>query len=479
MPTKTTEIRRVARSRFGYEALRPGQEEAIASLLEKRDTLVVQPTGAGKSAIYQIAGIMMQGVTLVVSPLIALQRDQVESIRDQPHTSVAELVNSMQTVSERKQTLERVSAGEVEFIFLAPEQLQKPDTLETLRAARPSLFVVDEAHCITEWGHDFRPDYLSLGEVIESLGHPAVLALTATAAAPVRDVIVERLGMREPRVYVYGFDRPNISLRADHFESEDDKLDALLKRLRWAERPGIVYTATRKTAEQLTASLIAAGFNAVCYHAGLRAKERDEIQQRFMSGSEEIIVATNAFGMGVDKPDIRFVYHYDISDSLDSYYQEIGRAGRDGDLAEAILFYRTANTGIRKFQAAGSKLQPEKIERVVEALKEAGSGVVDTKELAQKAELSPRKTTLVLQRLEDVGGIRKTDEGIELVDEGSLPELTRAAAEQQAGFSKLQRERLEKIEEYASLSSCRREYLLHYFGDDFKGPCGNCDNCGR
>jgi ATP-dependent DNA helicase RecQ len=220
---RNREIARVARERLGFETLRPGQEEAIASLLQGRDTLVVQPTGSGKSAVYQIAGLMIEGSTVVVSPLIALQKDQVDSIQYED----AAVVNSMLKATERRDTLERIEQGEVEYIFLAPEQLKKAETMDRLKAASVSLFVVDEAHCISQWGHDFRPDYLEIGTAIEELGHPPVLGMTATASDEVRQEIIERLGMKRPKVLVRGFDRPNISLRVDHFSAEEEKREAL------------------------------------------------------------------------------------------------------------------------------------------------------------------------------------------------------------------------------------------------------------
>ena len=235
--------------------------------------------------------------------------------------------------------------------------------MERLKEAEPSLFVIDEAHCISEWGHDFRPDYLALGNVIEALGHPTVLALTATAAPEVREEIITRLGLRFPKVFVRGFDRPNISLRVDTFQTEDEKMSGLIRRIRFAEKPGIVYVATRKNAETIMGALQEEGIPALFYHAGLKAAERNEIHDKFMKGGMEVIVATNAFGMGVDKADVRFVYHFDITDSLDSYYQEIGRAGRDGEKAEAVLFYRPENMAIRKFQAGSGKLEKRNIER--------------------------------------------------------------------------------------------------------------------
>ena len=264
-----TEIRigSVAREKLGFESLRPGQKEAVESILAGHDTLVVQPTGSGKSAIYQIAGLMLGGSTLIVSPLIALQKDQVDSIEEQiPADAVA--LNSTERISEIRERLSRVEKGQIEYIFLAPEQLHKPETLEDLKSGGISLFVVDEAHCVSEWGHDFRPDYLRLGHVIEAIGHPRVLALTATAGPRVRREIAERLRMRDPRVFVQGFDRPNIYLRVDRFKTEAEKRDALVHRVIWADKPGIVYVGTRKAAEEIMRALAEEGLGSLFYHGG-------------------------------------------------------------------------------------------------------------------------------------------------------------------------------------------------------------------
>jgi ATP-dependent DNA helicase RecQ len=237
------QIRQIAHSKFGYESLRSGQEAAIKSLLDGHDTLAVMPTGSGKSAIYQIAGFLIPGSTLIISPLLALQRDQVESITQQD-VGEAAVVNSTVTTAEREETFKALEEEELEFLFLAPEQFNNPETLERLQKAKPSLFVIDEAHCISEWRHDFRPDYLRLGAVIEALGNPRILALTATAAPTVRDEIVERLEMRDPQVIVQGFDRPNIWLGVRRFEDEAEKQEALVKLVIRAKKPGIVYVAT-------------------------------------------------------------------------------------------------------------------------------------------------------------------------------------------------------------------------------------------
>src|SRR4051794_32387670 len=346
------EIARAAQERLGFDELRPGQAEAVRAVLAGRDTLVVMATGAGKSAIYQIAGWLIDGATLVISPLISLQRDQIENIEgEQPGEAAA--IDASVSETRREERLEELADEELEFLFLAPEQLAREETVERLAAANVSLLVVDEAHCISQWGHDFRPAYLGIGPAAERIGSPTVLALTATASPPVREEIVERLNMRRPEVIIRGFDRPNIRLEVDRHHADRHKRRALVERARALGGPGIVYVATRKGAEELASELKEAGLRARPYHAGLPKSERDDAQEAFMADELDAIAATTAFGMGVDKPNVRFVFHSEPSDSVDSYLQEIGRAGRDGEPAEAVLFYRTEDLGMRRFFAGG------------------------------------------------------------------------------------------------------------------------------
>jgi ATP-dependent DNA helicase RecQ len=345
------DVERLAQETLGFEKLRPGQLQAIEAVAGGRDTLAVMSTGYGKSAIYQLAGELLDGPTIVVSPLIALQRDQVEAMEEAAPGEAAEL-NSTISETKRRELMEALREGEREFVLLAPEQLAKEEVLEKLREAKPSLLVVDEAHCISEWGHDFRPDYLRLGTFAAELGHPTLLALTATASPPVRREIVERLGMEDPAVFVRGFDRPNLHLAVRRFSEEHGKERALVEAVQAAQKPGIVYIATRKASEELAEELREAGVAAAAYHAGLGSKRRGELQDAFMADEIEAIVATTAFGMGIDKPNVRFVFHAGLSDSVDSYYQEVGRAGRDGEPARACVFYRPEDQAIRRFSPA-------------------------------------------------------------------------------------------------------------------------------
>jgi ATP-dependent DNA helicase RecQ len=348
---ETHKIAQAARDRFGFGELRPGQEEAVSAVLDGKDTLVVMATGSGKSAIYQLAGWMIDGATLVISPLISLQRDQIENIEEEEPGEAAAIDASVPE-RRREEFLEELADEELEFLFLAPEQLAREETVERLAEANVSLLVVDEAHCISEWGHDFRPDYLRIGALVERLGSPTVLALTATASPPVRKEIVERLHMRDPEVVVRGFDRPNIRLEVERHHDERQKRRALVERVAALDRPGIVYVATRKLAEEVARELDEAGLRALPYHAGLAKSERDQTQEAFMHDQLDVIAATTAFGMGVDKPNVRFVVHSEPADSVDSYFQEIGRAGRDGKPAEAVLIYRSEDIGLRRFFAS-------------------------------------------------------------------------------------------------------------------------------
>jgi ATP-dependent DNA helicase RecQ len=472
------EIARAARDLLGFDELRPGQEEAVRAVLAGRDTLAVMPTGSGKSAIYELATALGGGPAVVVSPLLALQRDQVEKIEHDDDLGSAAALNSNLSETKREELLDELDAHEVEFLFLAPEQFASEETLDKLRAAKPKLFVVDEAHSISEWGHDFRPEYLRLGSVAELLGKPTTLALTATAAPPVRAEIVERLALDDPVEIVRGFDRPNIHLAVEQYYDDAHKLRALVASVADGERPAIVYTATRRRSEEIAAALRKAGVSASPYHAGLHRHERGAAQTAFMEDEIEVVVATIAFGMGVDKPNVRAVLHAEISDSIDAYYQEIGRSGRDGRPARAVLFFRAEDVGLRRFFAGAGQLAVDEALAVAEIVEDA-DGPVDARTLHVATGLSETKIVSALSRLADVGFVTLLPDGEVTKGDDAVPidDAAEAAAAAQHSRKEYERTRVEMIRGYAETNGCRREYILSYFGEAFAAPCGNCDNC--
>jgi ATP-dependent DNA helicase RecQ len=483
---RTRRIREVARDVLGFDSFRPGQEAALEAVVAGRDTLAVLPSGAGKTAVYQIAGQLIDGPVVVVSPLIALQRDQVERLEELAGAGRPAQLNSSLSAGNQREALEGLADGSVRFLFLAPEQLAKPEVVEAVSAARPALFVVDEAHCVSAWGHDFRPDYLRLGGVVEQLDHPTVLALTATAAPPVRAEIVERLGMRDPEVVVAGFDRPEIRLEVDHHPDAAAKqqavLDRVLEQVGAGCVPGIVYSATRKGTVEVAEALRERGLRATAYHAGLRKSEREEAQRAFMADELDVVVATTAFGMGIDKPDTRFVVHAEPADSVDSYYQEIGRCGRDGQPALAVLVYRQEDLGLRRFFAAGAPAEEElqQVAGLVAAAPAAGvEEGVDVKDLREETGRAATPLARDLNLLEQVSAVVLDEEGAAhpAEDAPSPSDAARAARELAEHHERVDQSRVEMMRGYAETTECRRQFLLGYFGEQLEEPCGNCDNC--
>ena len=460
----TPDIPHIAAAVFGYTTLRPGQHDAAAALAEGRDCLAVLPSGAGKSAIYQLAAIVLGGPAVVVSPLLSLQQDQAEHLR--AHGLTAVTVNGATPEGRRAEAYALLREGKAGFVFLAPEQLARDDVREVLAAAPPRLFAVDEAHCVSAWGHDFRPDYLRIGDVITSLNQrPVVAALTATAAPPVREEIVRRLYLRDPAQVIRGFDRPEIHLSVRAFHEAADKERAVEEAAAGFTGTGIIYAATREETEHYAERL-----GVRPYHAGLSRAERAETQRIFSGGAT--IVATSAFGMGIDRPDVRFVAHASVPGSLDEYYQEIGRAGRDGQDATAVCFYRPEDLGIRRFFTGG--LPDETLLAEVAA---ATQTPVSVRELAGRAGMSERRLTGLVNLLEAAGAVRLTDVIEPVAGAPSPADAAVKAIEIATHNRSVERSRLEMMRRYAELTDCRRRFLLRYFGQGADDPCGRCDNC--
>ena len=471
-------LRVCAREVFGWERLRPSQLDAMTAVMEGRDTVVVMPTGAGKSAVYQVPGVLLEGPTVVVSPLIALQRDQVAHLT-RIEGSDASAVNSAQRARDNEAVWQRVREGALDFLFVSPEQLAKDEVVEQIAAAGPALMVVDEAHCVSTWGYDFRPDYLSLNHVRDRIGGPPLLALTASAAAPVRADIVERLGMRRPHQVIAGFDRANITLEVVRHRDAAGKRRWVVERAAAEAKPGIVYVGTRREAEEYAADLTELGFDSAAYHAGMPSAERSRTHDRFQAGELDVVVATSAFGMGIDKPDIRFVLHASVPGSLDSYYQEIGRAGRDGQPSRAILAYRPEDLGVQRFRT-GARPDPDVLARIVDAVRE-GSGPVTATRLRERTGLSQTALTSMLHLLEEAGALTtRGREGISAVPGARRDSCVQEALRIASARVDLERSRVEMMRAYAETTGCRRRHMLGYFGETLAADgCAGCDTCDR
>jgi ATP-dependent DNA helicase RecQ len=405
---------RVLSEKFHFSDFRKWQEEIIESLLRRRDVVVVMPTGSGKSLCYQLPALLLDGVTLVISPLIALMKDQVDGLVE--HQIPATFINSTLTPSEQGQRLREIQQGRYKLVYIAPERFRNPGFMEGIQSCCVSLFAVDEAHCVSEWGHDFRPDYLRLKGVAERLGHPPVAALTATATPDVRRDIITQLGLRQPITFVAGFDRPNLRFQVKRVEGEKDKIDAIVTLLKKGLRRGIIYAATRKNVEALTLALRSNGYKAGSYHAGMEVESRKVVQDLFMEGTLPVVVATNAFGMGIDQADLRFVVHYDVPGSLEAYYQEVGRAGRDGKPATCLLLFNYADTFTQEFFIDGSYPPRGMIERTYEVLCDIGTDEIEMtqKALAERigrAKSNEMAVSSCLKILEKAGTIERGSDG--------------------------------------------------------------------
>jgi ATP-dependent DNA helicase RecQ len=408
--------REALRKHFGFTDFLEGQAEVIDSVLAQQNAVVVMPTGGGKSLCYQLPAVMLDGVTIVVSPLIALMKDQVDALvaRKIPTT----FINSSIGYAETNKRLREIRRGLYKLVYVAPERFRSQAFMDSIASVKVKLFAVDEAHCISHWGHDFRPDYLRLKDAIERIGRPQIIALTATATPKVRGDISEQLGLRDPRYLVAGFDRPNLALRVDHVSTEKEKLETLKQIIKTSGGAGIIYTATRKSVEQISAKLKMAGLSVEPYHGGMGELERTRAQDSFMTGRVQAIIATNAFGMGIDKRDIRFVVHYHIPGSIEAYYQEVGRAGRDGLPAECVLLFNYADTRTQQFFIDGNHPPPELIRRVYHEIASFGIENIEMsarefgQRLGEKNDMSIYSALVLLEKAGHIERGRSNDKNI-------------------------------------------------------------------
>jgi ATP-dependent DNA helicase RecQ len=475
----------VARSVLGY-GLRPPQRAAVTALAAGRDTLAVLPTGSGKSAIYQVAGLLRDGLTVVVSPLIALQRDQARSLagRNRPDGRPLDvlMINSTLSGHERDAARDRLRRSGGDFVFLGPEQLTNAETHAALLASgRPvRLFAVDEAHLVSEWGHDFRPDYLRVRDTVAALGRPPIVALTATASLPVQADITRQLGMTDPAVVVADFDRPNIRLSVrttrQHVPEEQAVADRTVEAIIENDAPAIVYATSHARCEDVASRLQKDAYRAAAYHAGLPSARRSEVQDAFFRGKLDIIAATSAFGMGIDKADVRTVVHAGPPGSLDEYYQEIGRAGRDGEPASAVLVFDHRSLRIPRLFASRPKVAVAAVRPVVTALDRLRQREsISVADLVAESRQPRGVVERIVDDLRELGLIRVDDGRISVPGHLGAGTTDDVVHEGQRRASVLGSQ-VDIVRHYAETVQCRRAELLAYFGEAIEPPCGNCDN---
>ncbi len=466
-------------TRFGLSTFRGGQLEVVTAALSGRDVLAVMPTGAGKSLCYQLPALAGPGLTVVVSPLLALMKDQVAGLHARGISAAA--LNSLQDQAEQARTLAQL--GELQLLYLSPERLGSSAVQRTLTQVGVARLVIDEAHCISGWGHDFRPDYRQLGQLRQALGNPAVTALTATATEVVRGDIVTLLGLRDPVRVLTGFDRPNLRYRVLPVPNETARLEALqtlLQRPEFLDRPAIVYADTRVQTEEVAELIRMWGLKSAAYHAGLGAEQRNTVQDDFLAGRVQVIVATSAFGMGVDKRDVAQVVHLSLPASLEAYYQEAGRAGRGGDAAVCTLLYAPDDGARQVRRLAGSSPSVLDLKRSYLYLRNRQPGKVSADELETDLKLSRGKFIGTVSTLEAQGVVttvragRAVHLGLTSAVQNAVPDFQPAWVE---GLNERRAALLRSALRYADLEHCRRKQLLGYFGDPSStGPC-DCDVC--
>ena len=470
---------------FGFEDFLDGQETVIDEILSGRDGSVVMPTGGGKSLCYQLPALCREGVTLVVSPLIALMKDQVDALEERG--VAVTLINSTLTWNEQKERLDGMKSGAYRLVYIAPERFRASSFMSALSDVKIEMVAIDEAHCLSQWGHDFRPDYMRLGKALEKMGRPQCVALTATATPIVREDIRGVLNLREPFESISGFERPNLSFTITPVEKVAQKYGRLKKVLA-ENKTGIVYCATRKKVEEVAETIHSWGLKCIAYHGGMSDQEREDTQNAFISRKADIAVATNAFGMGIDRSDVRFVVHFEIPGSVEAYYQEAGRAGRDGEASVCELLFNYADTRTQEFFIDGVNPGPGMIRDVYQFfLNEADDSYEVHRTLDEVKEAIGAKNGMAVgaalgalirgrwvERF-DVPGMRA--KGTRLLKPDVLTRdltLDEAALEEK---ERRDREKLEKMVQLCYANTCRQQWVLEYFGEVDAPVCGSCDVC--